>query len=43
MCSQVIDLHKQLLLEYKRTFGQYDEIDITFPLWLNTTKRQWPW
>ena len=32
-----------LLNEFHSTFGEYDEQDITFPLWLKKTQGKWPW
>lgn len=32
-----------LLNEFHSTFGEYDDQDITFPLWLKKTQGKWPW
>jgi hypothetical protein len=36
-------LHHQLLKEFRSTFGQYDEVEMKFPLWLKRTTGKFPW
>ena len=33
----------QVLKQFKYTFGEYDEVDITYPLWFKKKNKTWPW
>ena len=37
------DNKSQVLKQFKCTFGKYDEVDITYPLWFKQKNKKWPW
>ena len=37
------DLNKKLIAEFKKTFGGYDEVDITYPLYHKQKFNKFPW
>jgi len=43
MLCCIDERRRDLIQEFKETFGKYDEIDITYPLWHKMNYKYFPW